>query len=396
MIPLRIDKRLNRTPLVNYALIAANVFVFVFMQRTTSLLPSLAPYLLHPDEPQVYQFFSSMFMHATWMHLIGNMLFLWVFGNAVNDSLGHLGYLAFYLAGGLIAGVGYVLISGAAPVLGASGAISAVTGAFMVLYPRVRVTVLMFLPFLLLMPFEISSLFFLLMQFAWNLYASLSEAGGGVAYAAHSSGYVFGIAVAGALLALRLLPRDIHDLLSLIRMWRRRRSYRRTVAGGYDPFSFTPGAPAGQGASRRRIQTRTLASEAADTASGRELQLRRMISADHARGDFAAAAAGYLKLVQLADDALLPLSQQLDVANYLMSAEQYPAAADTYERFLRHYKNYEYIGDIRLMLGLIYSRYLHQDQLAETYLSRAIAGLADAGKAQLASSELEKVRQRLR
>ena len=63
---------------------------------------------------------------------------------------------------------------------------------------------------------------------------------------------------------------------------------------------------------------------------------------------------------------------------------------------MRHYESYEYIGDIRLMLGLIYSRYLHQDQLAETYLSRAIAGLADAGKAQLASSELEKVRQRLR
>ncbi len=395
-IPIRIDKRLNRTPLVNYGLIAANVVVFIFLQRTTSIWPPLRPYLLHPDQPQVSQFFTSMFMHANWMHLIGNMIFLWVFGNAVNDSFGHVGYLAFYLAGGVIAGVGYVLISGAAPVLGASGAISAVTGAFMVLFPRVRVTVLMFLPFLILVPFEISSLFFLLLQFVWNLYASLAESGGGVAYAAHSSGYVFGVGVAAALLAVKLLPRDVYDLLSLIRTWRRRLSYQRSISGGYDPFGFSArGSRHGQG-TRRWVESQTLGSQRADSPTGKELELRRQISADHGRGDFAAAAQGYLKLVQIADDALLPLSQQLDVANYLMSAEQYPAAADAYERFLRHYGTYEYVGDIRLMLGLIYSRYLHQDELAETYLSRALAGLGDSGKLALAREELEKVRQRLR
>ena len=235
MIPIRIDKRLQHTPWVNYALIVTNVLVFAFLQQTRYDLPILRAYMLHPDQPLLHQFFSSVFMHAGWHHLIGNMIFLWVFGNAVNDSFGHVGYLAFYLAGGVIAGVGYVLLSGHVPVLGASGAVSAVTGAFLVLFPRVRVTVLVWL-FYVLMPWEVSSLFFLMLQFAWNLFASLQGVGGGVAYWAHSSGYIFGIAVAAALLATRLLPRDVYDLLSLLRMWRRRQAYRRSIADGYDPF----------------------------------------------------------------------------------------------------------------------------------------------------------------
>ena len=224
-IPIRTDRRLNRTPVANYALIAVNVLVFIFLQNTGHN-PNIRPFLLHPDEPMVHQYFSSMFMHAGWMHLIGHMLFLWVFGNAVNASRGRIGYLAFYLAGGIIAGIGYVLLSGQAPVLGASGAISAVTGAFLVLFPRGRVTVLVLLIYYLL-PLEISSLVFLLMQFAWNAYSSLAQSGGTVAYIAHISGYVFGITLAAGLLAAKLLPRDIYDLLSLIRTWRRRLGYRR-------------------------------------------------------------------------------------------------------------------------------------------------------------------------
>ena len=398
MIPVRIDKRLQHTPWVNYALIATNVLVFVFLQKMRYDLPMVRAYMLHPDQPLLFQFFSGVFMHAGWGHLIGNMIFLWVFGNAVNDSFGHVGYLAFYLAGGVIAGVGYVLLSGHVPVLGASGAISAVTGAFLVLFPRVRVTVLMPL-FYVLMPWEVSSLFFLMLQFVWNLYASAFAIGGGVAYWAHSSGYVFGIGVAAALLATKLLPRDVYDLLSLLRMWRRRGAYRRTVADGHDPFrghglGKEPPPPPRDG-QRKWISAQTVASEAPTGPAARELELRRQISSDHADGNLAAACEGYLRLVQVADEPVLPLDQQLDVANYLMSAEQYPAAADAYGRFLRHYDSYEYIGDIRLMLGLIYSRYLHQDSLAEKHLSEAVSGLFDSRKAEMAREELEKVRRRL-
>ncbi len=400
MIPIGTDRRLKHTPWINYALVAANVFVFIILQGTKSDTPGVRAYLLQPDRPEVYQFFSSMFMHGGWCHLIGNMIFLWVFGNAVNDSLGHVGYLAFYLAGGVIAGVGYVLLSGTAPVLGASGAISAVTGAFLVLFPRVRVTVLVPL-FYILMPFEVSSLLFLLIQFVVNLWMSLTpsitgQAGGGIAYVAHSSGYIFGIAVAAGFLAIKVVPREPYDLLSLVNTWRRRRSYTQTVAGGYDPFSQSPSdSRTPSGPSRRWVSTQTIAAEAPTGPEAAELELRKQISADHARHDFAAAADGYLKLAHITDDALLPMNQQLDVANYLMSARQYPQASDAYERFLNHYGSYEYLGDIRLMLGLIYGRYLHQDKKAEDHLNQAIPLLRESSKVELARSELAEVRRRL-
>jgi len=405
ILPVRIDRQLQTKPLVNYALIAANVLVFVFFQRLGVARPVVRMYLLNPDEPHLYQFFASMFMHADVWHLVGNMIFLWVFGNAVNDVLGHVGYLAFYLGGGLIAGLGYVLLSGVAPVLGASGAISAVTGAFLVLLPRVRVTVVMFLPLIILMPFEISSLVFLALQFGWNLYASMAHSGGGVAYVAHASGYVFGIAVVAVLLAARLIPRDVYDLVSLMHMWRRRRDYRRTVSGGHDPFGAHRMGRGPTDAARRPVEAKTVASEPpADAkasappadAEARELALRRRIADDHRRGNFPVAAEGYLRLVQIADDAVLPLTQQLDVANYLMSASHYAPAADAYERFCSHYGRYEYLSDIWLMLGLLYSRYLDQAARAEAYLSRAIGGLTDENKAAMARAELSEVRRRLR
>jgi len=394
IIPIRTDRRLERTPWVNYALIVANILVFVFFQRMGAADPVVQMHMLHPDQPELFQFFSSVFMHGNLLHLVGNMVFLWVFGNAVNDTLGHVGYLAFYLAGGVIAGVGYVVLSGVNPVLGASGAISAVTGAFLVLFPRVRVTVLVLLIYVLL-PWEVSSLFFIALQIIWNLLYTVGDTGGNIAYWAHLSGYAFGIVIAAILLATKLLPRDVYDMLSLVRMWRRRKSYRRMVAAGYDPFSGPPARMKAETTQRRWVDARTVESAPTTTRNARELELRRQIGTDHANGNFPAAAGGYLKLVQVADEPILPLNQQLDVANYLMSAEQYPAAADAYERFLVHYGGYEYVADILLMLGLIYSRYLHQYAKAEANLAKAVDGLFDSGKAVMAREELEKVRRQL-
>ena len=139
---------------------------------------------------------------------------------------------------------------------------------------------------------------------------------------------------------------------------------------------------------------RTVASAPADTQASRELQLRSEISASCSRHDLATAAEKYLQLVQIADEAVLPRQHQLDVANQLMAGEQYPAAADAYERFLRHYRTYEHIGDIHLMLGLLYGRYLHQYDRAERNLSRAMETLPDARKVEMARKELETVRRR--
>ncbi|MDY6914662.1 MAG: rhomboid family intramembrane serine protease [Planctomycetota bacterium] len=397
LIPIRTDYRMTLRPWVNYALVAINVCVFIFVQRAGSEAGGERIYnwLLHPDRPELMQFFSSVFLHGSWMHLIGNMVFLWVFGNALNDRFGHAGYLSFYLAGGVLAGVGYLLLGGHAPVLGASGAISAVTGAYLVLFPRVRLTLLVW--FYVVTTFEVSSLYFLLVQFVWNVLMSTENlagrfGGGGVAYTAHSSGYVFGIIVAAALLVARLLPKDAFDLLSLIRARYRRLSYQRMVARGYDPFS--PSRPGEQAAGRRRIKAKTVQTETSDTATAREMELRLEISEACGRHDLPAAADGYLRLVRIADDAVLSRPNQLDVANQLMAAEAHPAAADAYERFIRHYGDYEHLADIFLMLGLLYGRYLHQYDRAEQALQRAVDGLSDPRKVEMAQSELKSLRRR--
>ncbi len=384
-------------PWVNYLLIGLNLAAFAMsfrwlMGRSTLPIERL---FLDPNDLHLYQFFTAIFLHAGVAHLVGNMIFLWVFGNAVNDRLGHVGYLAFYLGGGVLAGVGYILMGGQSPVLGASGAISAVTGAYLVLLPRARVMLLMW--YFLVTTFEVSSLYFLLFQFLFNLWLSLTPslshvAESGVAYAAHSSGYVFGIAVTAGLLALRLLPRDPLDLLNLIRAARRRAHYRRMVRAGYDPFSFTPRPPVHP--PTRQVDAGAIPPAPAETPGALEAQLRRQIDEAWRRHDLSEAAAKYLQLLQVAEGAVLPQEQQLDVANHLMAVEQHPAAADAYERFLKHYGNYEHIADIYLMLGLLYGRYLHQYDQAEQMLQKAIETLKDERKLQWARADLEALRRR--
>ena len=220
---------------------------------------------------------------------------------------------------------------------------------------------------------------------------------GGVAYAAHTSGYVFGIAVSAGLLALRLLPRDPLDLLNLFRAWRRRRAYRRTVAGGYDPFSRTAsavGPGAGHGATRR-VAMQSVGSATPQTPQAQAMRVRRRIAEAIRNHDLSAAADHYVSLVGLDDQAVLAQPRQLDVANQLMAEQRHADAADAYERFLRHYAAYEHTGDIFLMLGLLYGRYLQQYPRAEECLSQAAETLRDRRKADMARRELQIVRRRL-
>jgi len=145
---------------------------------------------------------------------------------------------------------------------------------------------------------------------------------------------------------------------------------------------------------KRWVEAKTVESAAPDTPAGREAKLRREISEHFARRDLESATRKYLSLIQIADDAVLAQEQQLDVANRLMSLERHPEAADAYERFLKHYATYEHLADIFLMLGLLYGRYLHQYDRAEQMLLRAIEGLTDPGKLEMARRDLQAVRHR--
>src|SRR6266496_847458 len=155
MIPVRTDSRLRTTPWTNWAIIAVNILVFLLQHR----MPWLAHrFALSPRNPSLLTFFSYSLLHANAPHIASNLLFLYVFGNNVNDKLGHWGYAAFYLAAGVFAGIAYALFD-SGPVIGASGAVSAVTGAYMCLFPRANVTLVFF--FFYVGVFEIPSFWFI-------------------------------------------------------------------------------------------------------------------------------------------------------------------------------------------------------------------------------------------
>ena len=143
---------------------------------------------------------TSQFLHGGWLHLLGNMLYLWIFGNNVEDRLGRFGFLVFYLVGGVVAALAQVAVdpTSSAPTIGASGAIAATLGAYIVLFPGARVTSLIFLGFfyqLLNIPAVIVLGFWFLLQLV-DGFASLGVSqSGGVAFFAHIGGFVFGILV---------------------------------------------------------------------------------------------------------------------------------------------------------------------------------------------------------
>lgn len=208
MIPIRDEIKTHRTPIVNYALVVINVLVFLWMFLNSGNLESIYyEYALIPsnflngiDLGDVKDVFTSMFMHGGWMHLIGNMLYLWIFGDNIEDRLGHIGYLIFYLAGGIAAALLQTLISPSSqiPMVGASGAIAGVLGAYLVMYPNSRVYTFIPIGFyarVRLMP----AVVVLGMWFILQLISGVGSLGaldqGGTAYFAHIGGFIFGLIV---------------------------------------------------------------------------------------------------------------------------------------------------------------------------------------------------------
>lgn len=200
MFPIGDDNSSRRTfPVVTYALIAINVlFFFVELSGGEGFIQqwSFVPrrFLANPaaDFPTI---FTSMFMHAGWVHLLGNMLYLWIFGDNVEDQFGHAKFLVFYLLCGIGATFAQLMVStgSSIPNLGASGAIAGVLGSYIVMFPRGQVSVLMgrgIIP----MPALVVIGFWIVLQFV-NGIGSITQSAetGGVAYMAHIGGFITGL-----------------------------------------------------------------------------------------------------------------------------------------------------------------------------------------------------------
>jgi membrane associated rhomboid family serine protease len=211
MIPLKDDNPTRTFPIINYALILINVVVFVYQATlpphaykafvmANATVPMRIPEFLAGYlgfKMAFYPMFTSMFLHGGLMHLLGNMLFLYVFGDNVEDYFGHLAYLIFYLFCGVGSGFVHVLFNwhSSLPAIGASGAISGVMGAYAVLYPRANVLMLFFI-FLIPIPAVFVLGYWFVLQFLEGVGGLGAANTGGVAFWAHIGGFVIGLVIA--------------------------------------------------------------------------------------------------------------------------------------------------------------------------------------------------------
>lgn len=380
--PTGTDRRLKRTPWVNYTLIAVNVIVFIMTANQVSLVgeyfavldlaqqvpgaamparPWILNYYLLPGDGSVLQYFTYQFLHASWMHLIMNMIFLYVFGNGVEDRLGKVGYLFFYLAGGVVAGLGHGAVE-SNPVLGASGSVAAITGAYLALFPLSNVTIVYW--FIVFGAFEVSSMLLILFQVAQDALFQVGNIGN-TAYLAHLAGYACGFTVGMGLLMSRILPREPYDMLALIEHRRRRAQFNKLSKQGYRPWEHNkPGDPPRQGDA-----------PAVSKQEARTMQARAAISTALTGHDLPKAAGLYVDLLKQNPEQVMGQQQQLDIANQLMSDGRYDDSASAYQLFLVTYKGYGDRQQVQLILGLIFARYLDQRQRAKELLTQAIPRL---------------------
>jgi membrane associated rhomboid family serine protease len=248
MFPYRDENETQRTAIVTLTMIALNVFAWLFVQgagSTLALAQSVCNFGLIPGEltgsitpgtqfpmgeglacatdpgRQFSHLLTHMFLHGSWMHLLGNMWFLWLFGNNVEDSMGRLRFVGFYLLCGLAAAAAQIITSpgSAIPMVGASGAISGVMGGYLLLYPTVRVYTLVVLGFFITsmaLPAWVMLGYWFLIQFVSG-WVSFAGEGGGVAFWAHVGGFVAGIVL------VKLFARSDYVAEHKAHHWRPRR-----------------------------------------------------------------------------------------------------------------------------------------------------------------------------
>jgi membrane associated rhomboid family serine protease len=230
LLPLADHNPRRTTPVVNIILIVVNVLMFFWelrMQAARVLEPALMSVAFVPVRfwhapgallPNVITMFVSMFLHGGWLHLGGNMLYLWIFGDNIEDRLGHGKYLFFYLACGLLATLAHAAMNPGSdvPSIGASGAIAGVLGAYIVLFPKQRVTTLIPI-FIFITVREIPAVFLLGFWIVMQLFFGAASMGGdlqrsgGVAYFAHIGGFVAGMVLITLLGGRRAPPRPAYQ-----------------------------------------------------------------------------------------------------------------------------------------------------------------------------------------
>lgn len=385
-IPLGTDRPLRRKPVVTPVLLVANAAVYLVLGVLQSFDESAVERVYAFGHVWGHDFrwhtlLTSAFLHIGLMHILGNMLFLWVFGPPVEDRLGRIGFTVFYLGGAAASGGLHAAFSDN-PAVGASGAIAAVAGAFLVLFPRT--TIRLFVLLIIIGIFNVPAWWFIGLKIAMDLFAQGFGADNGVANLAHLGGYAFGIAVAMGLLATGLLQREpMYDLFSLAAHSNRRRAIRqasqhyqhRTDRVASHADRQPPAPPVNEALAEARAEVSRLVS-AGDLGDALEAYARLLNEFAHEPS------AG-----SLSRNALYAL------ANHAVGAGEHRLAAQAYARFLDAYPADREASDVALMLARLKGRHLGERAEAIQLLERLMDTLEGPTR-EIASEELALLRER--
>ncbi|MEM8836383.1 MAG: rhomboid family intramembrane serine protease [Planctomycetota bacterium] len=368
-LPLGTDRPRRRPTVITYWLIVANVAMFTFELILWRSAPDQAASLfgdvfqpgalvLWPEALNPLTLVSYQFLHGGFLHLAGNMLFLYVFGPPVEDKLGRWWFLGFYLLGGIAAGVAHMLFE-PNPVVGASGSIAAVSGAFLVMFPLTRVRILLW--FFVIGVFHLPAWWLIAFAIAKDMLFQGLGGAMGVAYLAHLGGYAFGAGVAFLLLWLRLREREPYDLFSIGKQAARRRRFKEITSRGAAVWSNDVSGESGVLKKNAKRDAR-LEAERVD----RERVLERVSA-----GALDDASEAYDLAVRAHGRVHIPRDALLRLANHLYQHERSDLAMEAYETFLTHNGSDREAAGVRVVLALIYARRLNDPVRAKQLLVEA-------------------------
>ena len=362
--------------LVYLAGLAGNVFGGISFEALTNWM------MLSRSDFHWWNLITYQFAHnpSDILHLVFNMVGLWIFGRSLEDRLGHASLLAFYLVGGCVAGIAHMSET-AAPVIGASGSVCALIGGFIALFPHSRIRILLL--FIVIGVFEVGSLwvvgFYVLIDFVgW-----VAPSGSTTAYVAHISGYLYGFMLAMLMLAIGMLKSDDFDMLFLWRQARRRAAYRRTLDRQPPGLANVQAQPAPE-AVKKVSPKEVIRLQAISMARTSILRLVRA-------GQYDEAGEVYNELLSLDPHAVLSEEVQLDLANRLYADGDRTVAAMAYERFLEHYPRSTQADEVKLILGLLFTRVLDRPSEAKALLDDVVESLDDGSHRSLAITLLDEL-----
>ena len=358
LIPIGTDLPLKRNPTVTYVIIALNLFIFAVQwsinrnggsESANAIVQDISQFFDHCVLSSVqfnfYALFTYQFLHGGWIHLIGNMLFLLPFGKAIEDRLGHVGFLFLYLISGAVGGAIYVAMS-EGTVIGASGSVCAVTAAFVVLAPASRIKVLLI--FFIIGMYELPSMLFVLFFVLFDSFGLLANYASGdtsnTAYLVHFVGYIGGFSITTALTLLGFVSRTEYDLLYLLRQSKRRRSYKKIVSNLPD----------------HTVEM---------TQKEDPLSLLIASITQISTSDPHTAAIQYLEALQTEPSLVLSPKTQLLIGSSLIQSGRVEEGAKVYEMYLKRHSEADDVGEVALLLVAKYSRDLKNEERARELLN---------------------------